>query len=72
MKTSTFKIGQIVRFYVKRFRKWYEGKVEGREQDGDLKGCYNIRVTKSEGPLAQYEIGNLWAVDPQLIREVDL
>lgn len=60
--------GQMVKFYVKRFRKWYEGKVEGEIQDGDLKGCYHVRITNTTGPWAAYEIGNLWAVEPLLIR----
>ena len=67
-KNYEFQVGQNVKFYVKRFRKWYEGKVEGQyEEEGDLKGCYHIRVTKAEGPWAQYEIGHRWLVDPQLI-----
>lgn len=66
-KNRQFEKGQMVKFYVIRFKKWYEGKVEGQEEDGDLKGCYNVRVTKSQGPLAKYEIGNLWAVDPRLM-----
>lgn len=66
-KTKEFKIGQMVKFYVIRFKKWYEGKVESQEEDGDLKGCYNVRVTKSTGKFAAYEIGHLWAVDPRLM-----
>ena len=66
-ETPKFEIGQMVRFYVIRFKKWYEGKVEGQDQEGDLKGCYNVRVTKAEGRYAYLEIGNLWAVDPLLM-----
>lgn len=67
-ETPKFEIGQMVRFYVKRFKKWYEGKVEGQDQDGDLKGCYNVRVTKTTGKWAAYEVGHLWAVDPRLMK----
>jgi len=66
-ETPKFVKGQMVKFYVIRFKKWYEGKVEGQEDDGDLKGCYNVRVTKSEGKFAAFEIGHLWAVDPRLM-----
>lgn len=67
-ETPKFEIGQMVRFYVIRFKKWYEGKVEGQDQDGDLKGCYNVRVTKTTGKWAAYEVGHLWAVDPRLMK----
>lgn len=69
-QTKKFNIGDKVRFYVKRFRKWYEGKVESLEESGDLKGCYNIRVTKAEGKFAMYEVGHLWVVEPCLMENL--
>lgn len=66
-ETPKFEKGQLVRFYVIRFKKWYEGKVEGQETNEDGLEMYNVRVTNTTGKYARYEIGNLWGVDPRLM-----
>ena len=56
-----FTIGQKVKFYVKRFRKWFTGTVEGLDDSltkevGNT--CYNIRTDQ----------GYLWGVEVSLIK----
>jgi len=66
-KNKEFTIGQMVKFYVIRFRKWYEGKVEKREEREGLV-MYDVRVTKA--PANKWginEVGNLWLVENNLM-----
>lgn len=56
-----FKVGQKVKFYVVRFRKWFSGTIEGIDESltkdvGNT--CYNIRT----------EQGFLWGVEKDLIK----
>lgn len=60
-KTNTFQNGQRVKFYVKRFRKWFEGTVEGEDESLTKEVntlCYHIRTDR----------GFLWGVENTLIK----